>query len=258
MSKHFIIPDTQVRAGDNPDYLLCIGKKIIDEKPDVIVMLGDFFDLPSLSSYDVGRKCEGRRLLVDLNIGNTAMRIMTYPLLQYNLKQRRNKKAQYLPKMVFLLGNHENRLKRHVDAHPNLEGVFDEEFKHLEKFGWEVVPFLEPKTIDGITYAHYFYQPNSGRPYGGTAVTKLKNIGTSFTMGHVQGCDWANLPRPDGTQRMGLVVGSCYEHYEDYKGPQANNHWRGIVIKHNVKDGCYDPEFISLDTLKESYALQKD
>ena len=51
--KHLIIPDCQIRAGDNFDFLRAIGNYIVRKQPDVIVNLGDFADLPSLSSYDI-------------------------------------------------------------------------------------------------------------------------------------------------------------------------------------------------------------
>jgi hypothetical protein len=46
---------------------------------------------------------------------------------------------------------------------------------------------------------------------------------------------------------MGLVAG-CY------KGAQANNDWwKGVVIKRDISGGMYDPEFVSLQRLKEMY-----
>ena len=48
--RHLIIPDCQVRPGDDLSFLNWIGQYIIDKKPDVIVHLGDFADMPSLSS----------------------------------------------------------------------------------------------------------------------------------------------------------------------------------------------------------------
>ena len=46
---------------------------------------------------------------------------------------------------------------------------------------------------------------------------------------------------------------NCYLHEEDYKGPQGNTHWRGIIIKHEVAGGEYDPMFVSLDYLCRRY-----
>ena len=59
--KHLIIPDCQVKDGVPLEYLEWIGHYIVEKKPDVIINIGDFADMPSLSSYDVGKKSfEGR------------------------------------------------------------------------------------------------------------------------------------------------------------------------------------------------------
>jgi len=53
---HLIIPDTQVKEGIDFEYLTRIGQYIVDVKPDVVIHLGDFVDMLSFFSYDVGKK----------------------------------------------------------------------------------------------------------------------------------------------------------------------------------------------------------
>ena len=52
--KHLIIPDTQVKPEAGHEHLIWASKYAVDTKPDVIIHLGDHWDMPSLSSYDVG------------------------------------------------------------------------------------------------------------------------------------------------------------------------------------------------------------
>jgi len=60
--KHFILPDCQVKPGVPLNHLEWAGRFVVDKRPEVVVCLGDFADMPSLSSYDVGKKSfEGRR-----------------------------------------------------------------------------------------------------------------------------------------------------------------------------------------------------
>ena len=59
--------------------------------------------------------------------------------------------------------------------------------------------------------------------------------------------------RADGTAITSIIAGSCYEHNEDYMGPQGNKHWRGILMLHEVKDGSFDVMPVSLKYLKEKY-----
>jgi hypothetical protein len=52
------------------------------------------------------------------------------------------------------------------------------------------------------------------------------------------------------------VAGAAYLHDEDYLGPQQA-YWRGIVVKHQVENGSYDPMFVSLDFLCRKYAKKR-
>ena len=54
--KHLIIPDQHNLPGASTDRAVWLGKLILDEKPDVVINLGDCWDMPSLCSYDKGTK----------------------------------------------------------------------------------------------------------------------------------------------------------------------------------------------------------
>lgn len=249
---HLVIPDTQVKPGDPLDHLEWLGKLIVERRPNVIIHLGDHWDMSSLSVYDRGkRKAEGRRYQDDIQAGNEAMDVLLAPLRRLQRKQRKNKKKVYTPRMIFTIGNHEERIMRHVNANPELHGYLS--YDNLNLADWEVHDFTEIVTVDGISYSHYFYNPMTGKPYGGMIDTRLKNIGFTFTQGHVQGFAYGQRTLNNGSTITGVVAGSYYMHDEDYKGPQANEHWRGILYKHNVNGGVYDLEQLSLHTMREMY-----
>ncbi len=254
MSKHLLIPDTQVRPGVDLHHLDALGNYIVDKKPDVIVHIGDHWDMESLSSYDRGKKSsEGRRVLNDIHVGQMAMERMLAPLRALQARQRLHKKKVYTPRMEFCIGNHEERILRHVESNPELDGSLGIESLQIETFGWNVNSFLNPVHIDGIAYAHYFYNPMSGRPYGGAITNKLNKIKSSFTMGHQQGLQIATETTNTGSKIWGVVAGSFYLHDEAYKGPQGNDHWRGLILKHNVNDGDYSPCIVNMDFLLDRY-----
>lgn len=248
MATHVVIPDTQVKPGVATDHLGHIGRYIVDQfagKPDVtIIHLGDHHDMPSLSSYDKkgGTKMEGRRYCDDVESGNAA-----FDLLDTPIRRRRSWK----PRKLFLMGNHENRISRAAEDNAQLEGTVS--LSDLWHSDWEVSPFLNIVVIDGVSYSHYFYNPMTGRPYGGMIETRIKNIGTSFTMGHQQQFKYGEIPVAGG-RRIGMIAGNCYQHDEDYLGPQGNQEWRGIIVCHEVKDGQYDLMKVSLDFLRKRYS----
>jgi hypothetical protein len=88
--------DTQVKEGIDTTYLSDIGKYIVEKRPDIVVHIGDHWDMPSLSSYDVGKKVfEGRRYRKDIDAGNQGMQKILTPLMQLQNRQRANKEKIY-------------------------------------------------------------------------------------------------------------------------------------------------------------------
>lgn len=246
---HMLIPDCQVKPGVDISHLANAGKYIADRRPDVIVCIGDFADMPSLSSYDAGKKCfEGRRYLEDIDAAKRGMEALTAPFRDIK---------DYKPRMIMTLGNHEDRITRAIEDDAKLDGTIGIIDLEYERFGWEVYPFLKPVTVDGISYVHFFPRSASGaimqtKRGAPNARAQLIREGGSCTAGHQQGLDVACLPLR-GKLQWGLIAGSFYSHHESYLSPQGNAHWRGLVVKHEVKDGSYNPMFVSLEYLARRY-----
>jgi hypothetical protein len=252
---HVVIPDTQAKPGVPTDHLNWIGQYIVDHlsgRPNVkILHLGDHADMPSLSSYDKGRKSmEGRRVAADIDSANEAFEILNSALIESNLGKKADR--QWWPERYILLGNHEDRITRATEADAQLDGLLSLDSLNYEDLGWHVQPFLKPLFLDGVGYAHFWANPMTGRPYGGQAITRLKTLGFSYTMGHQQLLDYA-VRFAAGQSQHALIAGSAYLHNEDYKGFQGNSHWRGIIVCHDVRNGQYDPMLVSLDYLCRRY-----
>ncbi len=242
---HLVIPDVQIRPGLGPNQLVhikALANYILELQPQKIICLGDWWDMPSLSKYDLPGSVasEGRRIERDIEAGNDVMRGF----------MNRIKARNYNPEMHFLMGNHEERLLRLSKEDVRFEGVFDDAF---DLNGWKVHNFLDIVKIDGIRYSHYFTNDFTGKPLGGAALTQLKNLGFSFTAGHKQCLDIARLERKAGGVHQGLVAGAFYLHNEHYK-VQSNNHWRGVVHKRHVRKGTYDLETIHIKNLIKDFS----
>lgn len=252
--KHLIIPDTQCKPGESFEHLRWAGQYAVEKQPDVIIHIGDHWDMPSLSTYDVGKKgFEGRKYIDDIEAGNAAMAAFMEPIIEYNKKAKKDKKKRYKPRLVFTLGNHEQRIERAIEADRKLEGLLSYDDFNLKEFGWELVPFLQPIIIDDIAYCHYFTSGVMGRPVS-SARLLLNKKHMSCVMGHVQDRDIAFQKKADGSHLTGLFAGIFYSHEEEYLNAQTNGSWAGIWMFHDVQDGSFDEMPVSLSYLRKKYA----
>jgi len=247
-----VIADTQVDNHTPTDHLEALGRYIWKHKPRYIVHIGDHWDFPSLSHYASLLEKEGRRLNDDLEGGYNAFKII---MQRTEVGNARKKGDLYLPEKHFIMGNHENRLKRFIEERPYLLGCFDLD-SFIKKQGWEVHDFLEPLFVEGICFMHYMPNPESGRPVGGSIENKLNKFPHSFIHGHQQKFQYGRRQNLEGRPHFGVCAGSFYMHDEAYRG--ANNteirgfsHLRSFENRYGFTD--HDVEFVSLERLIAQY-----
>jgi hypothetical protein len=255
MSKRIlVIPDSQVRPGDSYDFLSWIGQYAVDIQPDIIVHLGDFADMPSLSSHDKAgsKSMEGQRYKADIKSVHEGMTALLAPIKEHQAFLKKNHRPRWKPRMVMLGGNHEHRINRAIHNDPKLDGLISLDDLKYKEFGWETVPFLQPINIEGVMFCHYFVSGVMGNPCT-TARSILTKHHQSCIAGHQQGRDIAFGKRADGSEMTAMIVGSCYEHDEHYLNHQTNNHWHGVVVLHEVNNGTFDEMMVSLRYLRNKY-----
>ncbi len=249
--EHILIPDTQVKAGVPTEHLSAFANYIVHKKPDVIVHIGDHWDMPSLSSYEKpgSKYFHDKSYGQDIESGNAAMRLLMDPIRADIARISNNKKKKWDPEFHFAKGNHEYRVPRALNDTPMLAGAISED--HFDLTGWTVHPYLRPFEIDGILYCHLFQNPQSltRGSLSGSMTNRLNKIKQSFSQGHQQILDWGQQYTSSGRRIIGLVAGAFYQHDEDYMGPQGMDYWRGVVYKHEVHDGEYDIMPVSLNYL---------
>ena len=241
-----VITDAQVKPGVPIDHLAACGRYLAEIRPDVIVCIGDFADMPSLSTYEAPGSLlsEGTRYAEDIASVRAAMAAFLAPIRAVK---------DWKPKLILLLGNHEDRITRAINSDPRrLQGVMSLKDLGYEEAGWTVYPFLQPVVVGGVCFAHYFPSGPMGRPIM-TARQILQKMHMSCFAGHLQGRDIAYSKRADGTSLTAIISGSFYQHNEDYLSPLANKHWRGMVVLNEVRDGEYDEMCISVGYLLRKY-----
>jgi hypothetical protein len=253
--RHLIIPDTQIKPGVDTTHIKWAAEAIIEYRPDAIIVIGDWWDLPSLSQHDApgSKEAEGRRVKPDIDAGNEAFELLVAPMRHVMERRIANKQKPWRPRCEFLMGNHENRLERAIFRDPKWEGILT--MDALKTPGFHRNDFLRIVQIDGIRYCHYFPNPHTGKPIGGTIPNRLNHIGGSFVQGHQQGFLYGSKQYPDHVGH-GLVCGRFYSHQEHYRpGDVQDCEWNGIVILNEVRNGGdYDLMPLSFNYLRQKYA----
>jgi hypothetical protein len=250
-----LLPDTQLRAAVPNEHMAWAARYFVAKRPGTIIHLGDNTDCPSISYHNRNLEREGQRFVADLRAGREGLRLF------YEAMNAED--PSYEPDLIFLTGNHEDRINRlemeHTWFSDMLEYCYDSDGVPLhptlfaEYYWWKVIPFLEVVRVGGIAFSHYFPTAGTGRAIGGNAHYKLAKIRESFWQGHVQGRDIAFHTTPTGRTQIGGVTGSFYQHDEPYISRANNRHWRGIVLLHEVEDGSADIMTVSLDYLRGKY-----
>lgn len=244
-----VIPDIQAAPGRSQKHLEWLAKYIVKLKPDCVVQLGDLWDIPSLSSYDRGKKAaEGKRLIADFNAGCKAAKTIDDACKKAGVKRK-----------VFVKGNHENRIDRYVNDYPHLEGALPNPMDYMASLGWECYPFLDVAVISGVSFSHFFPRTMQGtvtassqRNGPSSALAMVKANMKSCVAGHKQGLDSCIFTLDDRRIR-GIIAGSFYLHNEKYHPAKGHKYWRGVLVLNRVKNGDFDLTEVSIDYLKEKY-----
>lgn len=248
--RHLYIPDTQIKPGVRVSHIAALGNYIAEWRPAVIVIGGDWYDMPSLNSYDKDMTdLAARRYALDIEVGNGALDALMKPWA--NLKD-------YKPRLEWTEGNHEYRAHRLLEVQPNLRGAIEMPGAYARSRGWRYHSYLRPVVVDGIAYAHLFVKSANGRvvnsKFGSpNARTQVLREMRSCTAGHKPGLDVHIQPIGTGSMR-GIIAGSFYQHEEEYMTPQGTTYWRGVLMKHDVHRGNYDLMEVSLKYLLRKWS----
>lgn len=214
----------------------------------ILLSIGDFCDVHSLSSWDKGKASgENARYHLDIAANKRALELIDQGLGDYAKTVRK----------VITLGNHENRVNRFANDNPAMSGYLDAGVDlGFAEHGWEVVPFLKPKRINGVTFVHYV--PNKmGRAMGGVTLTRrlVQTCHASVVVGHSHSFShWKECEPLEGRVLHGVQVGCFFEADHDFAGPMGNHQYdKGLVLLENVRNGDFDVTTISMESLQERY-----
>ena len=258
-----VIPDSHAEPDQDLTRYTLLGRMIchiFSSVPGkcVVVNIGDWFDMPSLNSFDRpgSRAFEGRRYQHDIEAGLEAQRLMWTELEDWN-RWRRGKHILDID-WHYTLGNHEARITRAIESNPaKLEGVLSlDDLTEGSPVPWTVHPFMTPVFLGGVAFCHYYASGVMGRAIGGEnpASSILRKQMTSCVQGHTHTLDWAERTATSGKKLSALVCG-YYGLSEEWAGPQVNNLWTpGIAVLRDVIDGEFDFEWWSMRRIVKHFA----
>ncbi len=259
MKNILVVPDPHAKHGISNERFTWLGRVITHFLPDIIVCLGDLADFESLSSFEKGKKSfEGRRYKKDVEAVHDALAKIQAPIDEYNKTLASKKVKKYNPERIMLTGNHENRVNRAVEADSMLDGTIGIEDLKYEKFGWEVVPFLKTRMVEGIAFQHYFTSGLMDKSIGGENLGKtiLKKNHASSIQGHSHVLSLAFETTIDGRRLFGGSAGCYFEHDEHYVTGFANSQWwRGLILLRGVENGYpnHGYDAITMERIKKEF-----
>lgn len=159
-----IIPDAHLKETAGKDYM-AIKPFIKEISPDRIILLGDFMDVNSLSAWDYDKKrpMEGRRYKKEINCANREL-----DFLQKNSKD-----------IVYLEGNHEDRVNRYLDKNPEMEGMIEiQDQLRLKERGIKWVKMNDLYKLGRMYFTHGMFTNKY------SAQKHLQTLGCNICYGH--------------------------------------------------------------------------
>lgn len=229
-----------------------LGKFLYDVRPDYVIDLGDGADMRSLNSFDTSKPNSVVTQSYEKDID-------VYLDAQERIRHHFKKAKVKRPRFYGFEGNHENRIKKAVESNPRVEGNrFGLSFKHLETDRWfdeyheyqDGAPAIY--NYDGVDYAHFIGSGNYGTAMSGEhhAYNLLKKRMRSTSVGHSHK---RNIYFRDDAKAIGAVLG-CFKGAREHWAGTANDEWyKGLMVKRNLEDGYYEPQFVSMDMLQNEY-----
>ena len=222
---------------------------------DPDVSNGDGADMRSLNSYDTRnpQQIVSQSYQKDIECYNDSQE-----RLRHKFKHNKRK----MPTWYGFEGNHEHRIKRAIALDPRLEGDrYGVSFSHLQTKDW-FNKYTEYNNsapgildLDGVSYAHYFASGNYGSAMSGLhhaySLLQYRNHSSTCGHSHKRSVYFKDTAHPEGI--IGLVTG-CYKGADEPWAGQSNQDWwKGVVIKRQIDNGVYEPQFISMKTLEIEY-----
>lgn len=234
-----VVGDAHVEQEDNLRRFTALANYMKETLPDAIVFMGDFLSLDSMSAWDKDKRklMEGRRFSEEITQGNRALDIIDEARKKISkYKKKKNGRTYKGVDGYFLEGNHEYRLKKYLEYHPELDSstMNIESLLGLNSRGYKYTEYGEYLYLIDTQFTHIPIQGN-GRPLSGPNVVNraldLHHFDVVFGHTHKMGLAYGSKL---GTYAAGYYSYNCgcffegIPHYILNKS-SASSWWRGVT-----------------------------
>lgn len=234
MRKALVLSDIHLDK-DSHKILKPVEKYMADEKFDYLIYLGDILNLDCISQHnkDKLRKVEGKRILAEYELANEML-------------DRHQDLVGKSCEVVYILGNHENRIERYIDANPSLEGMIEVSngLRFKERVIKEVrcYPDGEIYKIGKLAFHHGLY--TSSNP----AKKMVENFGVNIMFGHLHTETLYTTTSFDKKQiRKGFGIGALCNMQPDYMGRNPSKWSMGFGVVYFQDNGDFNAYQVSIN-----------
>ena len=239
------------RHPDRLDVLTWLGRMASERRPSRIIQIGDWHTWDSCSAHDRN----------DTQAGRLKPSIATDQdnLVQSLQAWRAGMASDYKPKLDITYGNHENRVERFENAHPESVGTFtNARDQAYAQFGWRTRPYGEIKYVQGVGFSHHPTN-GAGRAFGGKTGPQRAANETTVSMigGHTHRRQIHDAPKIGPLEAVSLIEVGCalpWGTIEHYAAHSATGWWWG-ACEVTCRDGVVsDIDFTSMATIRDRYS----
>lgn len=220
--KVIVIPDLQCPFEDKKS-LAAVEKYMASSLWDEVIYIGDFLDMYPLASFNRNamRKVEGKTVQKEYDAGNVILD------RHQSLIRKRNPKAKF----TFLVGNHEDRIRRYIDEFPQLEGILNIEIGlRFKQRGIKAVWCYPKGEVYSIGNAYFHHGLYTGQ---NPAKKMVENYGVNIFFGHVHSMEThSKVLWGKGKAVVGQSLGCLCRYDLDYVGqnPKSWQHGFGVFF----------------------------
>lgn len=244
-SKHLVVGDAHVTNNQNLRRFDWLNGYLNSDNncPDYLVFIGDFLTLNSLSAWDRDKRLlmEDRRFFKEIDAGNAALDKLQIP---------------NNTEVIFIEGNHEERLPRYLNYHPEwADGLLTiPTLLRLNERGFRWIPYRTYWVHNGLHFTHIPF--GKAREVGGKDIcSKVEAVTVNTTIfGHTHELHTSCVHKHGQRHLQQILnVGCFFEQEEDYVHGRVTNYWKGLVELDNYDYGRFDIKTIAMGSLEREY-----